>query len=101
MPTETGTYYKQGPSVGKGMKKRLGNRGNVRSTDNLLFKSKKLSNASKLSSARPISLKKSDDPEAEPDFDRAYRSLVTKMYNEAGQQISGLITENELEKADH
>lgn len=97
MPTETGTYYKQGPSVGKGMKKKLG-RGNLRSTDNLLFNDKKFSNVAKRTSLKPLNRA---NPEAEKDFSKAYASLVQKMYTQSGQQISGLITEDEVQKVEH
>lgn len=41
------------------------------------------------------------DPEHEKDFKKAYESLVEKMYNEQGQQISGLLTEEEIARLEH
>ena len=41
------------------------------------------------------------DPENEKDFKKAYESLVEKMFHEQGQQISGLLTEEEVSRLEH
>ena len=41
------------------------------------------------------------DPSKHKDFNKAYIATVEKMYKEQGQQISGLLTEDELVKLSH
>jgi hypothetical protein len=41
------------------------------------------------------------DPSKYKDFNKAYIATVEKMYKEQGQQVSGLLTENELIKLEH
>jgi hypothetical protein len=41
------------------------------------------------------------DPSKHKDFNQAYIATVEKMYKEQGQQISGLLTEDELLKLSH
>ena len=60
------------------------------------------SQGSQRSISRPSSVGASSKlPEQQRDFDKAYRGLVEKMYNEQGQQIAGLVTEGELERVEY
>ena len=60
------------------------------------------SQGSQRSISRPSSVGASTKPpEQQKDFKKAYMGLVQKMYNEQGQQISGLLTEDELAQVEY
>ena len=60
------------------------------------------SQGSQRSISRPSSVGASNRlPEQQKDFRKAYMGLVEKMYNEQGQQISGLLTEDELAQVEY
>jgi hypothetical protein len=48
-----------------------------------------------------LSSRMKKNPSKYKDFKRAYIATVEKMYKEQGQQISGLLTEEEIAKVEH